>query len=171
MIPRPEWLTQTEAAASAGVDARTFRAWSVEPAAVIGTRRYYTAAAVIENRIEAERQRRPRPANTAAELRRLVDDAEIELVRQQTARAELGNRERRRELVEVEALTDAIGAAAAAAGAVLDSLPGRIRRIVPRLSHSRTDQLRAAVAAAMNQIADGIEPEAPTDRQEQNDDD
>jgi len=150
--PDPSWLTAAEAAESAGVDERTFRRWAVEPVATVGGVRYYSVRAILDNRLEAEQRRRPPAATSAAELRRQVDDAEIMLMRHQAERVELANSERRGELVEVERLAQTIGAAGSAVGAVLDSLPGRVRRIVT-MSHTDVERVRRVVVEHQNAIS------------------
>ena len=151
--PKPTWLTQEQAAESCGVSVRTFRAWQVEPVGQIGTCRYYDGRAILENRLAA-RKRRRRPKATPAELKARVDALETELMNERAEAQRLRNANRRGELVTTYALRQAIAQACTRSVAILDPLPGKIKRAAPALTNTEVHMIRRAIARRQNQAAE-----------------
>lgn len=152
--PDDHWLTAAEAAESLRITARAFRAWQVEPIAVIGRNKYYTGAAILENRMATLKRKRRRPETTTAELKSKVDELETALTNARAAGQALRNAELRGELVHLDALTEAVGNAGTASAAALEALPGRIKRSVPEINGAELLDLRRVIAKARNQAAD-----------------
>jgi len=151
--PEPHWLTAAEAAESLGITGRAFRAWHVEPVASIGTRRYYDGRTILENRLDALKQRRRRPEGTPAELKAEVERLETELTRHRAEGQRLRNSEARGELVTVEALIQAIAKACTAASVALETLPGKIKRAQPTIRAQELHHIRAAIVRRQNEAA------------------
>lgn len=151
--PEPHWLTATEAAESLGITARAFRDWHVPPVATIGTRRYFDGRTILENRLAALKQRQRRPKGTPAELKAEADRLDTELTRHRAEGQRLRNAEARGELVKAESLAQAIANACAAAGAVLETLPGKIKRTRPEIGSQQLHSVRAVIVRRQNQAA------------------
>jgi len=149
----PHWLTASEAAESLGITTRAFRAWQVEPVASIGTRRYFDGRTILENRLDALKQRRRRPEGTPAKLKAEADRLETELTRHRAEGQRLRNSEARGEFVTVDALTQAIAKGCTAASVALETLPGKIKRAQPRIGAQELHLIRAAIVRRQNQGA------------------
>ena len=149
----PHWLTASEAAESLGITTRAFRAWQVETVASIGTRRYFDGRTILENRLDALKQRRRRPEGTASELKAEVERLETELTRHRAEGQRLRNSEARGELVTVQALTQAVAKACTAAAATLETLPGKLKRSQPKIGAQELQHIRAAIIRRQNQAA------------------
>src|SRR6056297_3240270 len=149
----PHWLTASEAAESLGITTRAFRAWQVEPVASIGTRRYFDGRTILENRLDALKQRRRRPEGTPAKLKAEADRLETELTRHRAEGQRLRNSEARGEFVTVDALTQAIAKACTAAAATLETLPGALKRSQPKIGAQELQHIRAAIIRRQNQAA------------------
>lgn len=151
--PEPHWFTSAEAAESLGIAPRTFRSWSVDPVAEIGRTRYFTAEAILENRLADLQCKSDRPATALDELKREVDSLETDLIRMRAKRQELRNAELRGELVSTASITMAISQAATACGAILDPLPGKMRRQIVTLSATDIQRVRSIIVHHQNRIA------------------
>lgn len=151
--PENHWLTAAQAAESCGVTARCFRQWGVEPVAVVGPRRYYDGRTILKNRTDALKQRRRRPEGTPAELKSELERLETELVWHRAEGQRLRNSERRGETVTVESLTRAVADACTACNAILESLPGTLKRARPDVSGQELHHIRAAIVRRQNAAA------------------
>ena len=152
--PEAHWLSAGECAESLGITPRAFRAWSVEPVAIIGRNKYYTGAAILENRMAASRRKTRRPETTAAELKSKVSELETELTNARAEGQRLRNSAGRGELVQLDELTEAIGTAGSAAVASLESLPGRIKRHIPDINAHDLLEIRRIIANCQNEAAE-----------------
>ena len=146
-------MTANEAAESLGIAPRTFRSWSVPAVAKIGGVAFYDAAAILENRLEKIRQKSARADSDLDDLKREVDALETDLIRMRAKRQDLRNAELRGELVDVASITLAIGQASSACRAVLDALPGKIRRQIATLNNTDLQMIRTTIVEHENRIA------------------
>ena len=147
------WLTAGEAAESLGITPRAFRAWEVESVATVGRNKYYTGAAILENRLDARKRKRRRPETTADELKARVDELETSLMNARAEGQGLRNAELRGELVHLDTLTQAIANAGTAANAALEALPGKVKRAAPEITGQELTEIRVIVARIQNQAA------------------
>lgn len=152
--PAADWFTASEAADSLGITARAFRAWEVEPVAEIGKRRFFDAASIIANRIEAMTRRRRRPETTVEELKVRVDALETNLMRERAETQRVRNAEARGELVTADRLTQAIATACTRCAAILEPLPGKIKRARPTLNSSVLHAVQKIIARRRNEAAE-----------------
>ena len=147
------WFTATEAAESLGISPRAFRAWEVESVATIGRNRYFTGAAILENRLAARKRKRRRPETTADELKARVDELETELMSARAENQALRNSELRGELVRLDTLTLAIANAGTAANAALEAVPGKVKRAAPEITGQELNEIRLVIATIQNRAA------------------
>ena len=147
------WFTAGEAAESLGIAPRSFRSWEVEAVATIGRNKYFTGAAILQNRLDARKRKRRRPETTADELKARVDELETELMSARAENQALRNSELRGELVRLDTLTFAIATASAGANAALESVPGKVKRAVPEITGGELNEIRLVIATIQNRAA------------------
>jgi len=75
-------LTQAEAAASCGVSVSAFARWGVEPVARSGRNTYYTARAILENRLRHRLKSSPEIKQLTIISPAAADAALVELIRE-----------------------------------------------------------------------------------------
>jgi terminase small subunit / prophage DNA-packing protein len=149
-IRQPHWLNGRQMAASCGVSVQAFVAWRVEPVAKIGREQFYTAEAVLKNRLaRAERARPPDPSPDALD----ADRERTLLTRVQREGQELKNAQLRKELAPISLLSWTLGKVGNQIGAVLDSIPLRVKKVAPRLSALELETIKREVVKAQNAAA------------------
>jgi phage terminase Nu1 subunit (DNA packaging protein) len=161
------WLNKKQMAASLGITPQGFDLYGIDPVA----RRhkygeaFYTCEQVVafkvRKAVQAERERlerelSKRPTVDAAEILQAQAEADLELTQERAETQRLKNAQLRRELAPVDGIRWVLGQVAAKIGAVLDPLPGKIRRRVPSLTNADVEAIRHECVKAQN-IASEIE--------------
>lgn len=149
--PKPGWLNKQDMAASLGISVQAFAAWKVEPIARIGREAFFTAAAVVENRVshQAERLRRDQTEGAVSQL-----DLERQLlIKEQREGQAMKNAELRREFAPVAAVEWALNRVSSQLSAQLDALPQRLKKAVPSLSAGVIEQITREVVKTKNSAA------------------
>lgn len=151
--PERGWLNKQDMAASCGVSLTAFDKWNVEPVARIGRRVYYRAFDVLDNRkarwsasLAQQRASDEAPAPSVIEAER----EKILLVREQRIGQELKNAQTRRELAPVAMIEWALGKVGGQISALLESIPLRVKKMVPRLQASEIELIKREVVKAQN---------------------
>lgn len=90
----------------------------------------------------------------AAELLIEKERAELLLKREQGETQRLRNEETRRQLARVDLLTYALGKVCGQLVAILDALPGALKRSLPSLTASEIEIARREVAKCLNAVAE-----------------
>ena|SRR5690625_2433090 len=157
------WVLQKEAAELAGVSVQMFQRYGLEPVARRGRCAYYTIDQVLEHRDERAVKRgyeaglkaaKEAPVEDLADLMLAKEQAELLWTEERAESQRLKNAQTRRELAPVDMLSWALGSLSSQVSAVLEPLPGKIRRRVARLTGTDIDLIRAEVAKAMNACAE-----------------
>jgi len=120
--------------------------------------------AVEAERERMEREHAKRAPTDVAEMMIEQQRAELELTQERAETQRIKNLQMRRELAPVDGISAALGQLASRIGAVLDPLPGKIRRRQPKLTNADVETIRHECAKAMNLAAeleidwDALEP-------------
>jgi len=146
------WLNQREMAKSCGISVQAFQAWGVESAATIGTEVFYTVDDVIENRLarQAARQRAAEPEGPADED---LDREKLRLTREQRIGQELKNAQTRRELAPIAVIEWTLGKVGAQIAAILESIPLKVKKVLPAMTATEIEHLKREVVKAQNAAA------------------
>ena len=151
----PHWLNQRLMAKSCGISVQAFQAWNVKHAAEHGREKFYTVDDVIENRVahalrKAEAARPPTPElPSAAEL----EAENILLTRERRIAQELKNAQTRRELAPVALIDWTLSKVGGQIAAILESLPLKVKKLLPRLTATEVEHIKREVVKAQNAAA------------------
>lgn len=150
---KPGWLNLGQMAASCGISTQAFVKWGVDPVARIGRESFYDVGSVLANRLarQAERARSAAPEPSADEI-----DSEREralLTREQREGQALKNAQLRKELAPIALIEWTLGKVANQIGAVLDSIPLKVKKVVPRLTAVEVEHIKREVVKAQNAAA------------------
>jgi len=147
---QPEWLNMRTMAASLGISVKSFQAWNVEPVARIGRESFFDAASVLRNRLAKQQDRAkaaaPEPSPDALD----ADRERTLLTRVQREGQELKNAQLRRELAPISLIEWTLGKVGNQIGAVLDSIPLKVKKVVPRLTAVEVEHIKREVVKAQN---------------------
>lgn len=148
--PPKHWMNGKTAARSAGVSVQAFTAWGVEQVGAIGRERFYTVEAIVANRLARAEERRPVPP-TQQDLD--ADTERVLLTREQRIGQELKNAQTRRELAPVDLIDWTLGRVGSQIAAILDSIPLKVKRLVPRMTATELDHIKRELSKAQNAAA------------------
>ena len=146
-------LTVQQAAASCGVSRQALHGWRVQPARVEGTRKLYTLASILDNRLSAARAARS-PADAdreriEARISLLTAQIERERVLADQAAAQYAHRAEALEVIE---------AAFERARSVITNLPDALLSEHPKI-RGAGDLIRREISKALQPLQDSM----PTD--------
>ena len=148
------WLNKGEMAASLGISVQAFDKWGVKPVAQRHKygEAYFTVADVIKNRLawQARKFEQSQPQMDAAELMQAKEQAELEWTKERAEGQRLKNAAMRRELAPVEMVTWAIGRVCSEISAQLETIPGKVKRALPKLTSSELQLIKREVVKAQN---------------------
>ena len=152
-------LNQTDAARWFGVSVSMFRRYEIEPSVKRGRDVYYSESTLKDALRRQSYQRgfqeghaaKPQNAGDIIEAQAL---AELRLTEERGETQALKNARLRRELAPVEALTLALGSLAGEISAIVDGLPGKIKRRQPKLNKSDIEVIQRECVKAMNACAE-----------------
>ena len=142
-------------AASCGVSVQAFDQWNVEPVAKIGRYVYYKASDVIANRLAKQMLRLAQDAGGREDGPDALE-AEREktlLTREQRIGQELKNAQTRRELAPVQVIEWTLSRIGSQISAIFDSIPLKVKKLMPKLSASEIELIKREVVKAQNAAA------------------
>ncbi len=150
------WLNKSEMSASLGISVQAFDKWRVEPVARIGREAFFTAHAVVENRLCLHSEKH-QPADPDAELdplaeARLVQER-LRLTSAQAEGQELKNEVTKRKSVPTGFATFVLSRVAAEISSILDTLPLTLKRRHPDLEVRHIESVQRELAKARNRAA------------------
>lgn len=155
--PDPSWLNKTAMAKACGVSVQAFAAWGVEPVEKLGGQAFYRVQDVIANRIEHDRRRRKADSPAAdpdrESLERATAEEKLALAREQREGQALKNAQMRRELAPVGVIEWALQKVAGQISAILESIPPKVKKVVPRLTAQEVEHIAREVVKAQNAAA------------------
>lgn len=151
----PHWLNKKQMAASLGISVQAFDQWGVEPAARIGREAFYSVDDVLDNRLkrQQERLRSEYVPKDAAFDPVEADRERMLLTREQRIGQGLKNAQLRRELAPVSVIDWALSKVGGQIAAILESVPLKVKRLLPRLTATEIEHIKREVVKAQNAAA------------------
>jgi phage terminase Nu1 subunit (DNA packaging protein) len=150
---KPGWMNLGQMAASCGISTQAFKQWGVEPVARIGRESFFDVASVLRNRLAKQQDRSkaaaPEPSSCALD----TDRERMLLTRVQREGQELKNAQLRRELAPIQLIEWTLGKIGNQIGAVLDSIPLKVKKVVPRLTAVEVEHIKREIVKAQNAAA------------------
>lgn len=149
------WLNKSEMAASLGISVQAFDKWGVKPVERIGREAFFTAEAVLENRLQREAEKQ-QPAglediDPLAEAK--LTQERLRLTAAQAEGQELKNEVTRRKSVPVEFALYVLSRIAAEIASGLDTLPLTLKRRHPDLEVRHIESVQREIAKVRNRAA------------------
>lgn len=149
------WLNKSEMAASLGISVQAFDKWGVKPVERIGREAFFTAEAVLENRLQREAEKQ-QPAglediDPLAEAK--LTQERLRLTAAQAEGQELKNEVTRRKSVPVEFSLFVLSRIAAEIASGLDALPLTLKRRHPDLEVRHIESVQREIAKVRNRAA------------------
>lgn len=148
------WLNKSEMAASLGISPQAFDKWGVEPAAKIGREVFYTAQAVLQNRLDHATQKQQPEGLDAEGLDPLAEKKLLqERLRLTTAQAvaqEQKNEVNAKTLVPAPFATFALARIAAKIGSKLETVCKTVRSQIPDTPPLVLEAFEREIALARN---------------------
>lgn len=158
----PAWYTQMQVAELLGVSERTVQRWDIPAAARQGIYTYYHIRDVLVAAVERAEKRGHEQGFRAGrdavpeDLGALLlekEMAETLRTKEQAENYRLKNEQLRRSLAPVEMLSWALGDLAAQISAVLEPLPGNLKRAAPKLTNAEVHIIQREIVKAQNLAA------------------
>lgn len=149
------WLNKSEMAASLGISVQAFDKWGVKPIERIGREAFFTAEAVLENRLnrEAEKQQPEGLAGIDPLAEAKLTQERLRLTAAQAEGQELKNEVTRRKSVPVEFALFVLSRIAAEIASGLDTLPLTLKRRHPDLEVRHIESVQREIAKVRNRAA------------------
>lgn len=154
----PHWLNKKQMAASCGISVQAFDKWGVTQAAAIGNEVFYTVDDVIDNRLALVERRQKEAAAAAASSAPTTEELDAErekllLIREQRIGQELKNAATRRETAPVALIDWTLSKIGGQIAAILESVPLKVKRLLPRLTATEVEHIRREIVKAQNLAA------------------
>lgn len=149
------WLNKSEMAASLGISVQAFDKWGVKPIERIGREAFFTAEAVLENRLnrEAEKQQPEGLDGIDPLAEAKLTQERLRLTAAQAVGQELKNEVTRRKSVPVEFALFVLSRIAAEIASGLDTLPLTLKRRHPDLEVRHIESVQREIAKVRNRAA------------------
>lgn len=149
------WLNKSEMAASLGISVQAFDKWGVKPIERIGREAFFTAEAVLENRLnrEAEKQQPEGLDGIDPLAEAKLTQERLRLTAAQAVGQELKNRITERKSVPVEFALFVLSRIAAEIASGLDTLPLTLKRRHPDLEVRHIESVQREIAKVRNRAA------------------
>lgn len=149
------WLNKSEMAASLGISVQAFDKWGVKPIERIGREAFFTAEAVLENRLqrEAEKQQPEGLEGLDPLAEAKLTQERLRLTAAQAEGQELKNEVTRRKSVPVEFALFVLSRIAAEIASGLDTLPLTLKRRHPDLEVRHIESVQREIAKVRNRAA------------------
>lgn len=149
------WLNKSEMAASLGISVQAFDKWGVKPVERIGREAFFTAEAVLENRLqrEAEKQQPEGLEGLDPLAEAKLTQERLRLTAAQAEGQELKNEVTRRKSVPVEFALFVLSRIAAEIASGLDTLPLTLKRRHPDLEVRHIESVQREIAKVRNRAA------------------
>lgn len=157
------WINQTEAAKLCRVSVTMFQRYGIEPAERRGRYTYYALDDVldfVEQRGYRKgydtglREGKDQTPTDLAEILVRKEEAELKWTLERGEGQRLKNEETRRNLAPVEMLTWALGNLAAQVASILEPLPGKIKRRLPKLTNAEIQVIKREIVKLQNVAAE-----------------
>ena len=150
--PHKSWLNRGNLVASLGISGTAFDRWGVEPVARIGRESFFRVADVPRNRLDRQAEVRGDGVDDSS----ADDEQQAEktmLIREQRIAQELKNAQVRKELAPVHLISWTLANVCSQISAILDSIPLKVKNILPRLSAAEVEHIRREIIKAQNAAA------------------
>jgi terminase small subunit / prophage DNA-packing protein len=150
--PLSHWLNRKNMAASLGISTQAYDNWNVTPAAKIGRESFFTVDDVLENRRrkDAERFEEEKSQLSKPFEKEEYDKEKTLLTREQRIAQELKNARSRAEVAPISLIEWTLSNVGAQIAAVLEAIPLKIKKLMPRMTASEIEQIRREVINAQN---------------------
>lgn len=149
------WLNKSEMASSLGISVQAFDKWGVKPVQRIGREAFFTAEAVLENRLGRQAEKHQPEGidgiDPLAEAR--LTQERLRLTAAQAEGQELKNEVTRRRSVPVEFAMFVLARMAAEIASGLDTLPLTLKRRHPDLEVRHIESVQREIAKVRNRAA------------------
>lgn len=154
--PKLGWMTRTAMIASLGIDSSAFVRWGVKPVQKIGNKAYYTMQDVLQNRLDNERDKFQRAADKGVTNNGKINGAEEKALLDRAKRVSLETKNEKAagELLPVVVAELVFAQMGAEVSAILDPLPGALKRLMPTMTATQVDLVRKEIARAKNTACD-----------------
>ncbi len=158
---QPGWLNRHQMADSLGITPPTLDSWGVEPVARIGRSKYFTAKAVVANRVAdaLERQaRKIKPAGPSGDEDFSSITDPVEKLRARKLQEETRRLQNQNDILEgrsapVDVIRQVLVQILGRTSSVLDSLPLNMKRQFPDLTERQVDYVRSEIVRHQNEAA------------------
>lgn len=166
---QPGWLNKSELAASLGISVQALNRWGLQPVARIGRESFFTAAEVVDNRVQNALNKEAKYNNTppAGNLDAIGDPVEklkAERMQEEITKLRLQNSVLEGRSLPSWAVTEVITRILSVAVTVFDTMPLDIKRRHPeldvriiRMIEERIAKIRNEAATVPTQLQDILE--------------
>lgn len=149
------WFNKTEMCTSLRVTPQAFDKWKIKPIAKSGRENFYIVKDVVDNRsnrkLELYILTHPEPVEDTG-LNPVTEKALLDRSRREGQ--DLVNERRRSEVFPIEIAEFVFSKMGAEISAILESLPAKIKRLLPTTTATQMDAIRKEIAKARNTAAD-----------------
>ncbi|MCK5643448.1 MAG: terminase small subunit [Gammaproteobacteria bacterium] len=152
-VAEKHWLSQVEMLRSLNITKQAFARWNVPHVAVVGKRRYYTAEAVLHNRLTHQEAKSKKLLNRKDAIEQL-DAAKLLEVQERTENIALKNAILKREHAPIAMLEWMLGQVGSQISAILESIPVKVKRRMPHLKTSELQILKEEIVKCQNVAAE-----------------
>lgn len=150
----PFWLNKSQMAESAGLTVQCFDRWGVQPTAKVGRSVYFRVSDVIKNRVERALDKQHPKAIAMDQLEpNQITYEKYRLTKAQADAQELKNELASGEVIPTDFATFALSKINSEAVGILNSLPMRMQRMHPEITHNQRENIERELAKACNVIA------------------
>lgn len=158
---QPGWLNRQQMADSLGITPPTLDSWGVEPVARIGRQKFFTAEAVVRNRVADALEKQARKIKSTRE----EDDPgtlgisdPMEKLKARKLQEEARRLQNQNDILEgrsapVEVMRQVLVRILARTSATFDSLPLNMKRQFPELTDRQIDLIKKEVVRHQNEAA------------------
>jgi phage terminase Nu1 subunit (DNA packaging protein) len=155
--PEKHWLNRKDMAASLGISGAAFDKWKVQPIARIGREAFFTVEDVLANRINhktAQLQAKISELETEddgeenGKINPLLEKARLD--REKRIGQELTNDLAKGNLFPITAAEHVFSRVGVEMASILESLPAKMKRIMPKMSATQLNEVKKEIAKARN---------------------
>lgn len=155
--PEKHWLNRKSMAKSLGITGQGFDQWKVKPIAKIGREKFYTAGDVLANRL-AHHLGKMQAKFEAVEYEEGESLSPVKekamLDREKRIGQELLNDKMKGDVFPVVAAEFVFSKMGAEIAAILESLPAKIKRLMPKMTATQINVVKKEIAKARNSAVD-----------------
>ena len=152
-VAEAHWLSQADMLRSLNISKQAFAKWGVPHVAIVGKRRYYTAEAVLQNRLEHQ-ETKSRKLMDRKEAVEQLDAAKLLEVQERTENIALKNALLKRENAPIAMVEWIIGQIGSQVSAILESIPVKVKRRAPHLTTADLQMIKEEIVKCQNVAAE-----------------